>query len=395
MGEMAGGANKVINDVVKTVWDKIPDTAKEDFKNYVYNAVEGAVGKENLETALPVLKDYASNFANNLANAYSVLKSIAPDSAKELERTWNQAQFAGTAEGAKGLTEVAGKGITKVAGQALEKIAAGGEAKLAEKALDKTIEATRPILSKAERIAAREAGKETPATLFQPAKIAETAKDVERAKTLEGIYDPKANTTTNIKNITNERTKIAKETIAGLEKNDAIFNKKQLTAKLDAVEKPVLLTSDASMSRAYDLAQQKFMQFVEKQPKKLSGLLKARQEFDAWVAKQFPNLYTDEKVTALRQALKDMRNATNDYIETKLPANSPFREQLRKQHLMFEATENLAERGESLAGKGLLQQKVEEYGAEHPLQKAFVKTMLPTAGGLGGAYAGYKAITGK
>lgn len=222
-----------------------------------------------------------------------------------------------------------------------------GSAARYEKALLETIS---PILSKSEKEAAIRAGKGVAQTAFSKGKVV-VSEGKRLADAVRGIVNPRK---TFIENANNVRSAIAREAtqlISTLKKSDGIFNQKQLAGFLNKIEKSPELISDAGVEKAYEVAKNKFMSFVSKNEKNLSGLLKARKEFDAWLADRIPNLYRDQKLTPLRQALKEMRNAGNDYIESRLPAGHPFKGSLQKQSAMYRILENLSEKAVQEIGK--------------------------------------------
>lgn len=142
------------------------------------------------------------------------------------------------------------------------------------------------------------------------------------------------------KGIADEATKLR----AGLDDTGAIYSKPQIKGALDKLEVPTMIASDATLNNAYSLVKNKMLDLVGTGGK-LGDLLGARQKFDAFVNKQFPNLYSSENLTPMRSAIRDIRGALNDTIDSrlpegKLPDGTNFKDSLRKQSLLYDAIDN-------------------------------------------------------
>ena len=117
----------------------------------------------------------------------------------------------------------------------------------------------------------------------------------------------------------------------------------------------------------------------------LSTVLQARKDFDAFVSDQFPDLYESDRLTPMRKALRDMRNATNDFIAKKVDESAEgltskeFRSSLEKQSLMYDALENMSEK----AAKGEIgKNAAQRFIKAHPGLKTAGKVIM-AAGALG------------
>lgn len=272
-------------------------------------------------------------------------------------------------------------------GLAGEKLAQMGT----EKAAQSTLEMTRPALSKAEQQSAIAAGQGKAATLLKGAEVTPTARDLARDAAVKGVIDPAKDLVTNVNKVRDAIGQEAQKTIDGLKQNDVIFNQKQLGSALNKVEKPLSLQADAKLSKMYDLAKSKFMTFVNDNPKNLSGLLDARKQFDSFIEDQVPKVWEDPGAKPLNNALRDMRTAANDFISSKLPndeASQAFKDSLKKQNLMYEARDNMAEKAvKSEVGKGTAAQFIQK----HPLVKEGLKYGAGALGA-GAAYEGAKHL---
>ena len=150
-------------------------------------------------------------------------------------------------------------------------------------------------------------------------EISPATKDFEVASAVKGLVNKKNTPVENINNI----WRGIKEEALGLrkviEEKDSIFNVNQIASRLDEYQPPIMLKSDTTLNNAYELAKQRFIDLIRKNPKKLSGLLDSRIEFDNIVEKEFGDIFKDPKVSPLKSAIRDMRNIANDYIAEKIP----------------------------------------------------------------------------
>lgn len=105
-----------------------------------------------------------------------------------------------------------------------------------------------------------------------------------------------------------------------LDKTGATFTKSQVIGKLNKLEEPTLVSSDATLQRAYTLVKKKAIDLTP-EGGKLGDLLQVRKDFDTFIDKQFPNLYSSEQLTPMKSAIKDVRNALNDVIDERLAGN--------------------------------------------------------------------------
>jgi hypothetical protein len=249
-----------------------------------------------------------------------------------------------------------------------------------------------PELSKSEKITALNSGRGTKSPSGEII-IKPSQRDLQVAKVSEGLVSKSKTSVENIASLHSEIEKEANATVAGLKKSDAIFNNSQLSTHLDSVERPPLLASDERLNSAYDLARKKFLEFVNKQPKKLSGLLQARKDFDQWAQKAFPHIFDDPSQAPLQQALRDMRSAANDFISNKLPDGSPFKASLKKQNLLYEAVDNIANKSYKDVGTNKVFRAVKTFEKKHPVVSGVIKYGIPTTGVVGAGAAAFKKLS--
>lgn len=244
----------------------------------------------------------------------------------------------------------------------------------------------KPDLNKVEKISALSSGQAKKEGLLNTIVVKPTQQELKVAQAVQDIVSSKNTFVDNINSINKAIENEANNVISYLEKNKIIYSPtKKLNSVLGKIEKPVSIKADPIQDKMYDLAREKFVEFASKQKGDLSGLLKARKEFDKWVEKEFPNIWKDEKMSNLNRALKDMRKAANDFIASKLPDGDLFKESLNKQSLMFDAIDNIATKNYKDIGTNVIQRTLQK----NPTVKAGLKY---GAGGVGLGWVGSKIL---
>lgn len=108
----------------------------------------------------------------------------------------------------------------------------------------------------------------------------------------------------------------------------------------DIISKTPLIVGD--VERSVNKVRQIGLEFMSKNKKTPSGLLKTRKEFDSW-ARRLPGgekALSSDAATAQSQAIHAVRNAMNDIINAKVK-NAAVKSELKRQSLLFDAIENL------------------------------------------------------
>lgn len=334
--DIAGeGLNEALTNLTslgKFIASFTPEDFREDFKK------EAAETSIKFFTETPAGKATVDALTKG-ADAWNNFKEKNPDNARRFENLGNilvafpLKTFRGLIPGRETLKFVTTGGITDVT-----KV-------VTKKGLSK-------VERKAELIAGR--GKQK---LFGEIVLKTSAQIKNIAKSVVGIVSPKFSFTKNIDRIRNEIKRVAIETEDLLKFNFAIFNKNQLKAGLGkARDKAAFLFASPSEGKIYDNIINKFLEFMDDKPNRYISILQARKEFDSFVQEQVKNLFTGDTPGNLRkQAVKDVRNAANDFIEEALNKGDlkmgiDFRAKLRKQHLMFQAVDNIADNAEAFIG---------------------------------------------
>jgi len=202
-------------------------------------------------------------------------------------------------------------------------------------------------------------------------------KDIRIGKAISGMVDPSKTITENVGLVKRALTSEA-ETL----KNDvAIQNHpytfKKLQSRINKIEKPVLISSDNTLNKAYDTVRKAAVDIAKKEGGTISGLLEARKKFDAFVERQFPNLYSSDKLTPMKSAIRDIRREMNDFIGESLPEGNKFKESLAKQADLYEAIDRMSANAQSEVGTNALQR----FSARNPIISGIAKKGIGTLAG--------------
>lgn len=199
-------------------------------------------------------------------------------------------------------------------------------------------------------------------------------------------FNPSAGLVANIKATQEAVTKLASDLKANViaAGENRIYPKKQLMARLRSIERPDLIASDTTLNNVYDRLISRVSDIADAQGGKVSNLLDLRQDFDALVKRQYPNLYSSDTLSPLRQGVKDIRNAITDFTVESLPEGSGLRESLLTQHKLLTALENMSEKVASGPEKAIGTNVISRFDKRHPIIKRFRKGLVHAAAtGLG------------
>lgn len=173
---------------------------------------------------------------------------------------------------------------------------------------------------------------------------------------------------------------LAEKLAADVVKNgdDILYPYRELASKMKAIEPPIQIRADNTQLRQYQIAQQSALKLAQDNGGKISGLFKARKEFDALVEKEFPTLY-DRENAPMRQAITDIRKVMNETIEQSLKGRGvDYSGSLKEQMYLYDAREALASKAYAELGTNSIQRM----GQKYPGVKGVLNTL-----GLGGAGA--------
>jgi len=396
LGQIAGGVGDVIGEGLTSTFRTLaPQSAQEGLQTLGDN-----IGQ--------------SKVVQDLAQKYQGFKEAHPVGAANLEAAGNIAQFLPIGKGA-GLV---GRGVTG----AVEKVAPGliertGQLitnQLEKRALSaaekEALTITKPILNVAEKKAAI-AGERATQSITGNITIAPSRFDENVARAVTGIVKKSATIPENVAAVKSEIGNIARGVEQELKTNNAIFNKNQLKTALDAAkeESRVIFGTDKTLESNYDAVVNELMRQVDKGPKNLDGLWKARQAFDDVVESKFgKKVFGDATDNVRRNAIQDVRRAVNEYVANRLPEGNQYKEALKRMTNMYEAVNRMAAQGVSYVDQSWFKTGISAI-REHPAYAALTLGLTGSVLGsifshptallalLGGSiiYAGGKKITPK
>jgi hypothetical protein len=127
-----------------------------------------------------------------------------------------------------------------------------------------------------------------------------------------------------LENIASVNSKIAEEAEklkSYIAKNDIVLSDSQVKDilwKLRNVEKPIMVQSDKTLSNAFRGIVRVMEDKIKKSGGRLSDIFEARKQYDAFMEKNFPNLF-EPGLSPIRVANKEIRAAVNDIVASMLP----------------------------------------------------------------------------
>jgi hypothetical protein len=368
IGAAAGGVGDAIAEGLKSV---TPQPVKDFLAHSIASVIQNNADKP------------PADIINQIGTAWSALAAKHPQFVTDLGSVFNIAGLLAGTKGAEAAGEAAPaiqEGVqTAVQGakDALPTIGKSAE----DKATQATWDMIKPELTKTEQAQAVTEGR-----IVSKGPLG-TITQVPQGRDLEMIDAAKPYVTgakNEIEAVSNMQRGIAIEATklkAGLTDTGAIYSKSQVAGALAKLEPPTMIASDATLNRAYGLVKAKMLSLVG-QGGNLGDLLDARKNFDAFIAKQFPNLYNSDTLTPMRSAIKDIRGALNDTIESRLPnGNLPdgtnFRDSLRKQSLLYDAIDNTASKVPKVGSN-----RVVQWAKAHPTATKIGLTAIGTGAGI-------------
>lgn len=370
MGAGAGVANDIVGGAFGLAGKALSAITPDFIENPVKQGVKNAIG-------LGVQKIADSKLGKTAIGMYN---ELSPEAKANLDAAGNLAVAIPTIKGAMDLTK---------AGYATAKTALAPKP---EKQLQKVLAVTRDVpLTKAEEIRAltssgRPGGTVTKG-LLKKVEVTPTAQDLEVAKTAAKYgVQPNANLVANQTTINKAVGQISNDVIVPeLKATPGIFNKKQLVTSLRKTAVDPIVEATPGGMQTYDAVMKWFGSLVNDAPKNKLGLWKARIRFDQEVVRKFgPAAFDGNTTTAMKEAIKDIRQATNAFIENGLPEGSKFRSSLKEIHNLRTAADNMAYRATSrYTPQEIGTNAIGRFMKKHPTATKMIE--LGGAAGVGGA----------
>lgn len=317
-GQVAGLAGSLANRTISAV---TPDIIEKP----VAQVLQGAAG---VIAQHPVAK-----FASK---EYGKFKEANPRAAKNVESVASIGSLIPEA-GALAETYQLGKGLIK---GVAKPVARGIGIKTAQE-LDPVVNLVTPELSTKETITAIKKGQTQKTGLLGKITVKQT-EPTEIANAVRKVVDPDATITENVTNVFNALGKEAETLKTRVVAANHPYTFKELNSRINKLEKPILITSDATLNNAYNKVRNAAMQIAKNEGGTVADLLESRKKFDNFVNDQFPNLYTSEKLTPMKKAITDIRKEMNKFAGDNLPKGFGFQDSLDLQSTFYDAIDNMS-----------------------------------------------------
>lgn len=333
IGEKKSGIRRnlpLAGAVAGFVGDVTGETAMAGLKAIAPRAVEEQVGAKAQQI-------FGSQPVQDVVGQYEQIKQQYPEATRAFESVFNIASLLPITGGAKVGGKVVGEGL-EAAGKGL---ISGAEEGLQKQAVEYATKLVSPTKTKAIREAevARTQvinGKKvvTP-DLFEQQAIEEVSK-------IKGV-SPKNTLQQNYNVIRQENTNLAKQLETDVANTNIIIPRKESIARLNAIKEtlsqnPVIVGSaEKTAGRLLEGAKK----FINQNDGSLSGLLKARKDYDNWVLTQKPKAFDATAENAFTIANREVRQTLNNLLDEKAP-NVGIKDSLRKQSSLYSALDNIA-----------------------------------------------------
>lgn len=342
--------------------------------------VLGAFGVDTSNMGFPSLD-------NSTPQGASVADTLSPKSqGEQLGGTLSTVAQLGT-----GFASKEGQQGIKLAKQGYDAYKEARGAKLADQELKGVQEVVKPKLTALQEAEAKSVGRgKTAGGLLNKVEIAPSGRDAEMTQFAhEAGVSPSNAFNKNIQLMKDAQKTSADTLRQGLQNAPGSWSRNDVVSSLNKIQTPLTIKSDTTLSKLANNFKKAIVDLTSSATKKPEGLLDLRQGVDNLITKEFPaNIYT--KDTPVGQYVREVRTALNNMAESKLPEGklpngSTFQNEMRRQHLLYDAIDNVAEKAPK-AGESArpLVQKAKDFAKKHP---------VITAGAVG--ETGHRIITGR
>lgn len=281
------------------------------------------------------------------------------------------------------------------------------------------LDLTSDNLKKEQRIQAIKEGRGVSETTFSKGALQASERELQRLPLIKDVIKSK-DLNTNISNASSEIKHISENVLDPfLSENPYPYNPSDLTNYLKLRVKPsASIKLDKKASAIYNDIIKKGESLAMKEPPTTKGILNARKKLDQYIKKEYGDtVYEGEQKTALKSAPIKIRNAYNDFIKDSLkyqgniaeinkisdllqqaqargikidsiPVAKQYLEeqfgvspalenelkagffdyQLKKQHALFEAIDNMATKQEAKMGMSKAEQGIKKFKSNNPIK---------------------------
>jgi hypothetical protein len=334
LGQTAGAINDVMGHAVSAI---TPNIVKKGIQA-VASAPMGTpeTGEEQGVSIADAQKAFNDKFGE--------LEKSHPELADYIKSTGNIAVLASMFyPGAKAGEALTPEALAKTAGRAATSV----EKRLAGQVESEAIDVIKRDTSLMTKDQILKVSKAEPTALTKEGTktvIRTTPRDIEMAKVVEDVVNPRNHFVDNVDAIRKKITAKAEDTEKMVKKYDQLYSPAELEPYLQAAKNDtsIMFAKEKTIENAYDSVIDKFKEILGKKDNTLSGALEARKELDKFIKSKFGDVFDRNAGDMPRaNAIKDVRKAVNDYIADTLPAGDKFKGLLKEQSLMYDAIDRI------------------------------------------------------
>lgn len=319
-------------------FDVAGDTISQIVPDFIEEPVTKAIGK-GIETVGKLPSAGGGTIGEKIPQEWAAFKEKHPEAAADAEAIFNIGMFVSPVKG-----KAATSTVTKV-GKFGEKAIQAGKNQIARNHKAYLDELVRP--KQIPTVKEAQVGRTIEKGFFKRKEIQPSPREVELAKELSKIptIERKNTLQGNYNILQGEVEKEANRLKRRLTRNDVPFTKAEFKTELNAastrLSQSPLIVGDAEKTAEKILNKMNELVDGLSNPS-VSQLLEVRKKLDNWVKNQKgSNIFDPGKESALSISLREIRQTTNNFIDTKA-TNVPVKKSLKRQSNLYSAMENIA-----------------------------------------------------
>ena len=365
-----GAVGDIAGEGLKSIYSALPEGVRSGVTDALHKFGQSEGGQQAVSDFGKIMDAW-----HNFATAHPTLAKDAKgvvDIATGLPLAAG-ATKAGTAlkEAAPSILESAQGAAKNVTAKAGEAVAAGKNAELA-KLVQSVDSAAGKELKTGTEVVKKGIGP------FKKDIVPPSGNDLENAKQF-ATHLVKNDPATSAANLTGHIADVGENRIRPfLQANNQGFNRSQLKSFVEKAigEKPITFTSNEG-EKTYEKVVETLMNEIEKNPKNVSGLWDSRIAFDNAAKAQYPHAF-EGAASGTKQAIRNVRNAVNDYIIEKTggATDNVFKDSMAELSKAYNVRDDLLEK----AGKGVGKTAWEKWLKAHPSEAKAAKYGLGLLG---------------
>lgn len=358
-----GAVGDIAGEGLKSIYGTLPEGVRSTVTDALHKFGQSEAGHQAVSDFGKIMDAW-----HNFATAHPTL---AKDAKGVVDIATGLPIAAGAATAGKASLEAAPAALESLQGTAGKAVAKAGETVAAGKNADLA-----KLVQSIDSAAGKElkTGEEVVKKGVGPFKkdiVPPSEKDLENA-TQFAQHLVKNDPATSAANLTGHIADVGENKVRPfLAANNQGFNRSQLRSFVEKSigEKPITFTSNEG-EKTYEKVLDTLMTEIEKNPKNVSGLWDARIAFDNAAKSQFPHAF-EGAASGTKQAIRNVRNAVNDYIIEKTggTTDNVFKDSMAELSKAYNVRDDLLEK----AGKGVGKSAWEKWLKAHPTEAKAAK----------------------